>query len=160
MANFNLNKVILGGKLVADPEAKTTPSGTFVASFRIAVNRSFRGKNGEENQADFFTCSAFGKTGEFVERYFRKGSSICISGRIQTRNWTDQDNQKHYATDIVAEEAFFVDSKSEGPAASQSAGQYGQASYVPDNYGAPSFNSQNAQSPKFEEIADDDELPF
>lgn len=151
MANFNLNKVILGGRLTADPELKTTPSGISVTTFTIAVNRRFANKESGENQADFITVTAWRQTAEFITRYFRKASSICVSGSIQTRSWTDQQGAKRYATEVVAEEAYFVDAKGE------SAG--GAQSYVPDNYGAPAF-SNTPSAPKFEEIADDEELPF
>ncbi len=161
MANFNFNKVILGGRLTADPELKTTPSGISVTSFTIAVNRRYAKGNGEESQADFFNVTAWRQTAEFVTRYFRKASSICVVGSLQTRNWTDQAGVKHYATEIVADEAFFVDAKSESPIAVQQAA----SSYVPEGYGsfgAPqqtgAFQSQSA--PKFEELSDDEELPF
>ena len=85
MANFNFNKVILGGRLTADPELKTTPSGISVTSFTVAVNRRFGGKAGEEAQADFFNVTAWRQTAEFITRYFRKASSICVVGTIQTK---------------------------------------------------------------------------
>lgn len=157
MANFNLNKVILGGRLTADPELKTTPQGVSVTSFSVAVNRSYR-KAGEEAQADFINVVAWRQTAEFISRYFRKGSSICIMGSIQTRSWTDNQGAKRYATEVVADEATFVDSKSENPASAHQSGDRQQGSYVPESYGAPSFASQ--ATPKFEEIADDDDLPF
>ena len=169
MANFNFNKVILGGRLTADPELKTTPSGAVVTSFSIAVNRRFGGKNGEEPQADFINVTAWRTTAEFITRYFRKGSSICVVGSIQTRSWTDQNGNKRYATDVVADEAMFVDAKNEGPAAHQAAPAYGQpASYMPEGYssfggqgGAPVYNNAGgASAPKFEEYTDDDDLPF
>lgn len=193
MANFNFNKVILGGRLTADPELKTTPSGISVTSFTIAVNRRYGAKAGaEEPQADFFNVTAWRQTAEFITRYFRKASSICVMGSIQTRTWTDQQGMKRFATEIVAEEAFFVDAKSESPLAVQQAAAmysqnaYGQPaagmgqapSYMPDNYNNYGGQSAPAQAaaapmsggyaapaaaptaPKFEEIADDDELPF
>ncbi len=152
MANFNLNKVILGGRLTADPELKTTPSGISVTTFTIAVNRRFASKESGENQADFISVTAWRQQAEFITRYFRKASSICIVGSIQTRSWTDQQGQKRYATDVVVDEAYFVDAKGESPMG-------GAQSYVPDNYGAPAF-SNAPSAPKFEEIADDEELPF
>lgn len=181
MANFNFNKVILGGRLTADPELKTTPSGISVTSFTVAVNRRFGGKNGEDTQADFFNVTAWRQTAEFVTRYFRKASSICVVGSIQTRSWTDQSGQKRFATEIVADEAYFVDAKSESPIAVQqmnaayTAGAgYGMTapqptaapSYVPEGYGygnAPQVSGgsyANQNSPKFEDISDDEELPF
>ena len=168
MANFNFNKVILGGRLTADPELKTTPSGAVVTSFTIAVNRRFSGKN-EESQADFINVVAWRQTAEFITRYFRKASSICVVGSIQTRSWTDQNGNKRYATEVVADEAMFVDAKNENPAAHQAAPAYGQpASYMPEGYssfgaqgGAPVYNNAGgASAPKFEEYTDDDDLPF
>ena len=155
MANFNFNKVILGGRLTADPELKTTATGVSVTSFSIAVNRRFSGKNGEDSQADFINVTAWRQTAEFITRYFRKASSICVVGTIQTRSWTDNQGQKRYATEVVADEAYFVDAKSESPVSGGS-----QGAYVPDNYGTPAFSSQQAGAPKFEELSDDEELPF
>lgn len=158
MANFNFNKVIIGGRLTADPELKTTPSGISVTSFTIAVNRRFGGRNGEESQADFISVTAWRQTAEFVTRYFRKASSICVMGSLQTRNWTDNNGVKHYATEVVADEAYFVDAKSESPlAVREAAGQ----PYIPESYGAPAFASPAmSEAPRFEEISDDEELPF
>lgn len=171
MANFNFNKVILGGRLTADPELKTTPSGISVTSFTVAVNRRFGSKAGEEPQADFFNVTAWRQTAEFITRYFRKASSICVVGSIQTRSWTDQQGQKRFATEIVADEAYFVDAKSESPMSVQrSSGAAetapAQGGYMPDNYGYGNFGNTPVQSPaynsapKFEEITDDEELPF
>ncbi len=175
MANFNFNKVILGGRLTADPELKTTSSGISVTSFTVAVNRSFRPKNGEEPQADFLNVTAWRQTAEFVTRYFRKASSICVVGSLQTRSWVDQNGQKRFATEVVADEAYFVDAKSESPLAVQQAAAAGfqntapnfqnnpAPSYIPEGYGAQQNNAgaafQNQGTPKFEET-DDDELPF
>ncbi len=151
--SLNLNKVILAGRIVADPELKQTPSGANVVSIRIAVNRSFRSRDAQQqNEADFFNVTAWQNTAEFIAKYFRKGSAICICGRIQNRSWTDQSGQKRYATDIIAEEANFVESR--GTQDSASAG-YGDA------YAAPAYSSPAANNaPKFEEIKTDDDLPF
>lgn len=159
MANFNFNKVILGGRLTADPELKTTLSGNSVTSFTVAVNRRFGGKAGEEAQADFLNVTAWRQTAEFITRYFRKASSICIVGSIQTRSWTDQNGQKRFATEIVADEAYFVDAKSENPIAPQSAPVYSSPEAVP---GQPYIPESYAQQPvpQFENISDDDELVF
>ena len=150
MANFNLNKVIIGGRLTDTPVLKTTPSGISVTTFSIAVNK--RGKEGEEAQADFFNVTAWRQTAEFITRYFRKASSICVVGTLQTRTWTDQQGQKRFATDIVADEAHFVDAKSEMPQAVP------QSSYIPDAYTQP---KTAATTPVFEDInPDSEELPF
>jgi len=150
MANFNFNKVILGGRLTADPELRQNPSGIAVTSFSIAVNRRYS-KNASEQQTDFFNVVAWRQNAEFISRYFRKGSSICIVGTIQNRSWTDPQGQKRYATDIVVDEAHFVDSKGEGPAMG--------GGYTPDSYQTPGFAS-DAGAPRFEEMSNDDDLPF
>ena len=134
MANFNFNKVILGGRLTADPELKQTQSGISVTTFGIAVNRKV--KQGSNQEADFFNVTAWRQTAEFVSRYFRKGSAICVVGTLQNRTWTDNNGQKRYATDIIAEEVQFVDSRGE---------QQGQA--------AP-------ETPNWTEVSADEGLPF
>lgn len=111
MANFNLNKVILAGRLTADVELKQTQSGISVAQFSIAVNRKV--KSGEAKQVDFINVIAWRQTAEFISKYFKKGSSICITGSIQTRSWQDQQGQRRYSTEVVADDAIFVDSKGE-----------------------------------------------
>ena len=104
--SLNLNKVILAGRLVADPELKQTAGGTNVVSVRMAVNRRFQSRDTQQqNEADFFNVTAWQNTAEFIAKYFRKGSAICICGRIQNRTWVDQNGQKRYMTDIIAEEA-------------------------------------------------------
>ena len=135
MANFNLNKVILGGRITADPELKKTDSGIPVCSFSMAINR--KNKDGEQ-QTDFVNCVAWRKTAEFVAQYFKKGSSICLVGSIQTRSWTDNNNNKRYATEVIADEVNFVDSKAKND--------------------APSFQTQPA--PNFEELCGDEDLSF
>ena len=110
--SLNLNKVILAGRVVADPELKQTQSGANVVTIRIAVNRGFRSRDAaQQNEADFFNVTAWQNTAEFIAKYFRKGSAICVCGRIQNRSWVDQSGQKRYSTDIIAEEANFVESR-------------------------------------------------
>lgn len=154
MANLNLNKSIIAGRLTADPEMKSTPSGISVTSFTVAVNRSYRGKNGEETQADFINVTAWRNTAEFITRHFRKASSICIVGSIQTRSYTDKQGQKRYATEVVADEAYFVDSKSEAynrRPASQNNLENSSFQYAPASV-QPAPNSIG--------IDDEDSLPF
>ena len=156
MSSLNLNKVILCGRLTADPELKQTPSGIAVVSFTLAVNRRFQAKSADgsqtqQQQADFISVVAWRQTAEFISRYFRKGSALCITGSIQTRTWQDQQGQKRYATEVVADEAMFVDSKNEGGSVG---GQFA------DSYNAPSYSSAPATAPKFEELKTDDDLPF
>jgi single-strand DNA-binding protein len=167
MANFNFNKVMLGGRLTADPELKQTPNGIPVATIRMAVNRRFASKESPQQQqdADFFNVTAWRATAEFVARYFKKGSSIFVVGTIQNRTWTDQQGQKRYVTDIVADEVQFVDSRGEGGNSGYGAQSFGapqsQPAYTPDAYtAAPSYASQPNEAPSFEEIPTDDDLPF
>ena len=158
MANFNFNKVILGGRLTADPELKQTQSGIPVCSFSVAVNRRFQSKNADgQQQTDFINVVAWRQQAEFVTRYFGKGSSICVVGQIQTRRYQDKDGNNRTATEVVADEIQFVDSKGEGPSPSQQGGF--ASAYTPDNY-SPSFSSQQEAAPKFEEMSNDDDLPF
>lgn len=154
MSSLNLNKVVLCGRMTADPELKQTGSGIAVVSFTLAVNRRYQSRSADGSQAqqaDFINVVAWRQTAEFISRYFRKGSALCITGSIQTRSWQDQQGQKRYATEVVADEAMFVDSKNEGGAV---AGQY------TDSYNAPSYSSSPASAPKFEELKTDDDLPF
>lgn len=147
MANLNLNKVILGGRLTADVELKQTPSGVSVAQFSLAVNRKYQVEG--QQQTDFINCVAWRQTAEFISKYFRKGSSLCVVGQVQTRSWTDQNNQKRYATEVIVDEALFVDSKNE-------AQQTGTA--TADQTPAPTFKAPEVAN--FEPLAQDDDLPF
>ncbi len=153
MSSLNLNKVILCGRMTADPELKQTQSGIAVVSFTLAVNRRYQAKGADgaqAQQADFVNIVAWRQTAEFISRYFKKGSALCITGSIQTRSWQDQQGQKRYATEVVADEAMFVDSKNEG----------GSGSYNTETYNAPSYSSTPAAAPRFEELKTDDDLPF
>ena len=106
-----LNKVILMGRLTRDPDFKTTPTGKSVCDFSLAVDRDFV-RQGEERQTDFINIVTFGSKADFVSRYFHKGQLVAICGRIQTRSWDDaQTGQKRFATDIVADEVRFAESK-------------------------------------------------
>lgn len=120
MANLNLNNVVLGGRLTADVELKQTPGGVPVCSFTLAIDR--RGQD-KQKVTDFIDCVAWRGTAEFISRYFSKGSCLCIIGTIQKRQWTDNHGNKRYATEIVAEKAFFVDNKNDT-----------QGSFVPPGY--------------------------
>jgi len=122
-----MNKVVLMGRLTKDPEVRYTQNtNTLVASFSLAVNRRFA-KQGEERQADFINVVAWSKTGEFCSKYFKKGQQVGIIGRIQTRNWEDENQQKHYITEVVAEEAYFADSKKDGEGSSSFANTFGNS---------------------------------
>ncbi len=108
-----MNKVVLVGRLARDPELRTTQSGTPVVSFTVACDRRFA-RQGEERQADFISCVAWSKTAEFVSRYFTKGMRIALDGRIQTRSYDDQNGNKRYVTEVIAEDVEFAQSKNEG----------------------------------------------
>ena len=149
----DLNKVILMGHMTADPELKQTTSGLSVCSFSIGVNRRYSKADQGQQSVDFINIVAWRQQAEFVSRYFKKGSSIIVCGSIQTRNWTDNNGQKRYATEVVADEVSFG-----APAAAQASGERTQQSYTPAAYGAPSFNSTS--SADFEEIPGDESLPF
>lgn len=117
-----MNSVQLTGRLTRDPEVRYTDGGLSIARFTLAVNRRFKQDNGPD--ADFIRCIAFGKTAEFIERYFRQGRKMDLNGRIQTGSYTNQDGQKVYTTDIVVENVEFGESKAsqENRAAGQNHG--------------------------------------
>ena len=109
-----MNKVILMGRLTRDPEVRYSQgeSAMAIARYTIAVDRRFsRGNGSDEQQADFIGCVAFGKAGEFAEKYFHKGTKICVTGRIQTGSYTNKDGVKVYTTDVVVEDQEFAESK-------------------------------------------------
>ena len=138
-----MNKVVLMGRLTKDPEVRyTQSSNTMVVNFTIAVNRRFV-KEGEERQADFIQIIAWNKLAEFCSKYFVKGQQVGMIGRIQTRNWEDEQGQKHYATEVVAEEAYFAESKRD--------------SINQDTIGSGAFQTD---TPSDFSISSDEELPF
>ena len=155
----SLNKVILMGNMVADPELKQTPSGVPVCSFRIAVQRKFKDQNGQY-VSDFFNIVAWRQTAEFVQRYLRKGSSAIVVGSIQNREYTDQQGNKRIFTEVQADEVSFGASKGDSQSAAPAfagMGDYGSA----PAYSAPaSAPASQPAAPKFEEIAGDEDLPF
>ena len=112
MANLNLNKAIIGGRLTATPELKMTASGICVCAFGVAVSR--RGQKDGEMLTDFINCIAWRQNAEFLAKYFKKGSSVCVTGAIQTRTWTDKNGTRRYVTEVIAEEIGFVDAKGDG----------------------------------------------
>ena len=150
MASFN--KVILVGNMTADPELKQTTAGTSVCSFSIAVNRRFTKAEQGQQTVDFINIVAWSQRAEFVSRYFKKGNPILICGQLQTRTWTDNQGQKRYATEVIADEVSFVS----GP--TNANGAPAQGSYTPEAYATPSFGS--ASSASFEESPGDESLPF
>ena len=143
-----MNKVILMGRLTRDPEVRyTQTNNTLVASFSLAVNRRFT-REGDAQTADFINIVAWGKTGEFCSKYFKKGQQVAVVGRIQTRTWEDQQGQKRYVTEVIAEETYFADSKRD----SQGAGSF-------DNTFGGDNVSSNGDTSDFE-VSSGDDLPF
>ena len=139
-----MNKVILMGRLTRDPEVRyTQTNNTLVASFSLAVNRRFA-RPGEERQADFINVVAWNKTGEFCSKYFKKGQQVSTIGRLQTRTWDDDKGTKHYVTEVIAEEAYFADSRRDGDASGF------------EN----TFGETLSQSAEFQVTSSDDDLPF
>ena len=159
-----LNHIVIMGRLTRDPELRRTGSGIAVANFTVAVDRDFADKQSGEKETDFFDCVAWRQTGEFVSKYFKKGSMVAISGRLQTRSWNDKDGNKRKAFEILAENAYFGESKKESgqtgggysapayPEAEQALNRYGGQ----QGYAAPQFTQGD-----FAMLDDDDaQLPF
>ena len=147
-----LNHITIMGRLTRDPELRRTGSGIAVASFTVAVDRDFGGRDGGERETDFIDCVAWRNTGEFVSKYFTKGSIAVVSGRLQIRSWTDKDGNKRRTAEVVADNVYFGESKraSEGNA-------YGGNSYSAPAYSAPA----SAPASDFAMLDDDDaQLPF
>ena len=147
-----LNKIILMGRLTRDPELRRTQSGTAVTSFRIAVDRDFKGQDGSK-QADFFDVVAWRATAEFVSKYFTKGRMAVVEGRLQIRDWTDKDGGKRRSAEVVADNVYFGDSKRDGGDSSGYSAAPAYKNAAPSNF--------NAGGSDFAEIGEDDgELPF
>ena len=144
-----LNRIILMGRLVRDPELRHTQSGTAVASFTLAVDRDFKNQNGEKD-TDFVDIVAWRSTGEFVSKYCTKGRMAVVEGRLQMRDWTDKEGNKRRSAEVVADQVYFGDSKRDG----DSGGSYG-GGYQPA--GRP----VDVSAGDFTELDDNDaELPF
>lgn len=152
-----LNHITIMGRLVRDPELRRTQSGTAVASFTLAVDRDFANKDTNEKECDFIDCVAWRNTGEFVSKYFSKGRMAVVSGRLQIRNWTDNNGNKRKAAEVVADNVYFGDSKPQGGVNSPgAAGSF--AGSAPAAAGDPVTVYAGGD---FAEITDDDsELPF
>ena len=168
-----LNHITIMGRLTRDPELRRTGSGIAVASFTVAVDRDFGGRDGGEKETDFIDCVAWRQTGEFVSKYFTKGRMIVVSGRLQIRSWTDKDGNKRRTAEVVADNCYFGDSKRDEGGSSYGGNTYGGNSYGNNNYGggnaynapAPSYGGYNAPASApasdFAMLEDDDaQLPF
>ena len=163
-----LNHITIMGRLTRDPELRRTGSGVAVASFTVAVDRDFGGRDGGEKETDFIDCVAWRQTGEFVSKYFTKGRMIVVSGRLQIRNWTDKDGNKRRTAEVVADNCYFGDSKRDADSGSSYGGNtYGGNSYG-NAYSAPTGNNYGYAAPAastpasdFAMLDDDDaQLPF
>ncbi len=157
-----INRVVLMGRLVSDPELKTTSNGTNVTTFRIAVDRNYV-KAGEERQADFFDIVAWRYTADFVCKHFRKGSLIAIDGQLQSRTYQAKDGTNRYVVEVIADNASFT-----GERRDNTAYQGGYANNQYNNGGfsqAPAYQEQapsfvSGPTSDFEEMPGDDDLPF
>ncbi len=183
-----MNKVILMGRLTRDVEMRQTPNGVSVARFTIAVDRRFRSRDGQQ-QTDFITCVAWRQTAEFIGRFFGKGRMIAVVGSIQSRSWDGQDGAKHYATEVVVDEAYFTGSKAEsggsqggysggfgnngGYGGSMGGGYGSNGGYSNNSYGAAPQTSAPAPAPQADDAfggfddggfmdidGSEDDLPF
>lgn len=156
-----LNRIILMGRLTRDPELRYTQSNTPVASFTLAVDRSFRGRDGGEKQTDFIDIVAWRQTGEFVSKYFTKGKMAIVEGRLQIRDWTDRDGNKRRSAEVVADNVMFGETKRESEANRSSYGSAPSYGAVPSYGDAPAPFSAPSES-AFAPLSDDDdgELPF
>ncbi len=138
-----LNKALLVGRLTKDPELRSTGTGISVLSFTIAVPRNYV-RSGEERQSDFINCVAFRNTAEFISKYFAKGNIISVVGEIQTRSWDDQEGKRHWATEVIVNEARFVEGKRDSSS---------QMGVMPDV-------SEASAPAEFGPDVTDDDLPF
>ena len=150
-----LNHITIMGRLTRDPELRRTGSGIAVASFTLAVDRDFGKNENGERETDFIDCVAWRQTGEFVSKYFTKGSMIVVSGRLQIRGWTDKEGNKRRTAEVVADNVYFGDSKRDDQGGSYNGNTYGSA---------PAFGGYSAPSAPVSDFAmlddDDAQLPF
>jgi single-strand DNA-binding protein len=164
-----VNKVILMGRLTRDPEVRYSNSAepVAVARFALAVNRRFK-RDGEAD-ADFINCVAFGKTGEFVEKYFKKGQMVAVTGRLQVNKVEDaQTKQNRYFTDVIAEEAYFAESKASFQNRTGGVGGAAQYDYTEQAEAAAKHHSKHTEQPQAvpdgffaaDDSLDDEDLPF
>lgn len=167
-----LNKVILMGRLTADPELRQTPNGVSTCQFTVAVDRAFVGQNGER-QADFITVVAWRQTAEFVSRYFAKGRMIAVEGNLRTRSYTDKryPDVTHYVTEVYADQVHFTGEKAQQGGGNFAPQQFAQPQYnQPPQNAQPQFAPQQQSAPApavsfgelgdFEEVIGDGDLPF
>ncbi len=154
-----LNHIVLMGRLTRDPELRRTGSGVAVASFSLAVDRDFAGKESGERETDFIDIVAWRNTAEFVSKYFTKGRMAVVSGRLQIRNWNDKDGNKRRTAEVVADNVYFGDSRRDG-----AQGGFDQSFAQPAPFAQPQYNGYQpspAPASDFAMLEDDEsELPF
>ena len=167
-----LNHIVLMGRLTRDPELRRTGSGVAVASFSLAVDRDFGGRDGGEKETDFIDIVAWRGTAEFVSKYFSKGRMAVVSGRLQIRNWTDKEGGKRRSAEVVADQVYFGDSKRDGDGGGYGNSGYASGGYSGGGYASGGYSASAAPAAssgfdapsggdQFAEISDDDgELPF
>ena len=176
-----LNHIVIMGRLTRDPELRRTGTGIAVTSFSVAVDRDFGKNENGERETDFIDCVAWRQTGEFVSKYFTKGSMAVVSGRLQIRSWTDKDGNKRRTAEVVADNVYFGESKRSadsnasygGNSYGGNGGSYGNSSYGGSSYSAPapaaapaapsygSYPAPSAPASDFAMLEDDDaQLPF
>ena len=152
-----LNHITIMGRLTRDPELRTTQAGVSVTSFTVAVDRDFGGRDGGERQTDFIDCVAWRSTGEFVSKYFHKGSMIVVSGRLQSRKWQDRDGNNRTSWEINADNVYFGESRRDGDSSRDS---YSNNTYS-SSYDSGRSSAPAPASNAFVELDDGDgELPF
>ena len=151
-----LNHIVIMGRLVADPELRTTPTGTPVATVRLAVDRDFKNKQTGEREADFINVVAWRQTAEFMSRYFAKGRMAVVEGRLQIRPYTDRDGNKRTAAEVVAENIYFGESRRDGEGGSYSPSAYA----APAAQSAPAYDAPSGEDAFAELAGDDGDLPF
>ena len=160
-----LNHITIMGRLVADPELRTTPQGVTVATMRLAVDRDFKNKQTGERETDFINVVAWRQTAEFVSRYFTKGRMAVVEGRLQIRDWTDKEGNKRTTAEVVADNVYFGDSRRDGDGGgyspSYSGGQSSYSAPAPRSDPFGGYGAPPADGDQFAELSTDDgNLPF
>ena len=148
-----LNKIVIMGRMVRDPELRVTGNSTSVVNFTLAVEQDVADKATGKRECDFIDCVAWRKTGEFVCKYFTKGQMAVVAGRLQIRNWTDKDGQKRRSAEVLADNVYFGESKRD-----QQAGYAPASGYAPPAAPAPAYGGGYGEFAPIE--ADDEHLPF
>jgi len=152
-----LNHITIMGRLTRDPELRQTASQANVASFTLAVDRDFGGRDGGERQTDFINCVAWRQTAEFVSKYFRKGSMAVVSGRLQIRPWEDKNGNKRESAEVFVDNIYFGESRR---SSDENRGNYGSDSFsAPAASAAPAASSKPANN-GWDEMQEENDLPF